>query len=222
MKVKGNDHLADIFEKNAIYASPYKYFNDPFDCSFFIDPTSFTQNNIQTWSANLSQPLNITTNTQIITNTIQDKLSNLLIKKGIICFASKSDNILMWSHYTDNHKGICLGFETSKDSTFFQKTLSVNYTNIYPIYKLPDNYGIFLVNVFRTKFEVWKYEEEYRKYSDSIGTIQFNKIALTDVFLGCEISNNDKCFVECLLNKYGYNHVNVKQYQKDTSNFQLV
>jgi hypothetical protein len=29
----------------------------------------------------------------------------------MLCFSRTSSNILMWSHYGDNHKGICLGFD---------------------------------------------------------------------------------------------------------------
>ena len=36
---------------------------------------------------------------------------------GVLCFASKENNLLMWAHYSNNHKGICL--ELDKDSDFF-------------------------------------------------------------------------------------------------------
>ena len=27
---------------------------------------------------------------------------------GVVCFSESYDNIIMWSHYSDNHKGFCL------------------------------------------------------------------------------------------------------------------
>ena len=33
----------------------------------------------------------------------------------VCCFSGKVDNILMWSHYADSHKGICLRFRSAKD-----------------------------------------------------------------------------------------------------------
>jgi hypothetical protein len=33
----------------------------------------------------------------------------------VCCFSGKVDNILMWSHYADSHKGICLRFRSVKD-----------------------------------------------------------------------------------------------------------
>jgi len=32
-------------------------------------------------------------------------------KYGVLCFSRRWNNILMWSHYADGHKGICLGFD---------------------------------------------------------------------------------------------------------------
>jgi hypothetical protein len=33
----------------------------------------------------------------------------------VCCFSGNDDNILMWSHYADSHKGICLRFRSKKD-----------------------------------------------------------------------------------------------------------
>ncbi len=32
-------------------------------------------------------------------------------KYGVLCFSRCWNNILMWSHYGDRHKGICRGFD---------------------------------------------------------------------------------------------------------------
>jgi len=33
---------------------------------------------------------------------------NTLEKKGICCFSEDKYNVLMWSHYSDKHRGFCL------------------------------------------------------------------------------------------------------------------
>lgn len=35
--------------------------------------------------------------------------------KGIICFSETFEEPLMWAHYADTHKGLCFGFEVSKE-----------------------------------------------------------------------------------------------------------
>jgi hypothetical protein len=51
------------------------------------------------------------------------KLCRDLCKKvsedlGLICFTTQRDNLLMWSHYADGHKGVVIGFDS--DHPFFQ------------------------------------------------------------------------------------------------------
>ena len=38
-------------------------------------------------------------------------------EKGIVCFAERDDCPLMWSHYGDEHCGICLGYSVPEKST---------------------------------------------------------------------------------------------------------
>ena len=34
-------------------------------------------------------------------------------QRGVACFTTELNNILMWSHYADGHKGFCLEFDTN-------------------------------------------------------------------------------------------------------------
>jgi hypothetical protein len=36
---------------------------------------------------------------------------------GVSCFSESWNSILMWSHYADRHKGICLGFDVPEERT---------------------------------------------------------------------------------------------------------
>jgi hypothetical protein len=51
---------------------------------------------------------------------------------GILCLSGKWDNILMWSHYTKDHKGFVIEF--AGDDPFFNLSLSkVNYSDERPL-----------------------------------------------------------------------------------------
>jgi hypothetical protein len=39
----------------------------------------------------------------------------------IACFCKEKSNIIMWSHYANYHKGICLKFDSAKDYHFFHE-----------------------------------------------------------------------------------------------------
>ena len=45
---------------------------------------------------------------------------------GIISFTESYNNLLMWSHYADEHKGIVIEFDYNALKTHFNKILSVS------------------------------------------------------------------------------------------------
>ena len=81
---------------------------------------------------------------------------------GILCLSGKWDNILMWSHYTDDHKGFVIEFSGSHD--FFGKRLiKVRYSDQRPLLgNRPDGWNDGAL--FHTKSKDWEYEDEYRKF----------------------------------------------------------
>jgi len=87
---------------------------------------------------------------------------------GVICFSEKPDEILMWSHYSDNHKGICLEFTAEKgtDLSNLDKNHKVEYLAEYPRLMLTDFVNNDLakasIKVMWTKAKIWEYENEWR------------------------------------------------------------
>lgn len=78
--------------------------------------------------------------------------------KGILCFSKNWTNPAQWSHYTDRHKGICLGFDVTENHL-----AKVNYVKE----RLSHNGEIneeLMLKFLTTKFEYWSYEEEYRSF----------------------------------------------------------
>jgi len=46
---------------------------------------------------------------------LESTLREVVQRFGALCFSSSWNNILMWSHYGDRHKGMCLGFDVPDD-----------------------------------------------------------------------------------------------------------
>jgi hypothetical protein len=95
----------------------------------------------------------------------QDNNSNY----AFLSLSKKQNNLLMWSHYSDSHRGFVLGFES--DHAFFQTTIprevraltEVGYSATRPIMPAPDqNWTNLAEIIFFTKSEHWSYEEELR------------------------------------------------------------
>lgn len=49
----------------------------------------------------------------LLTSKIQSELLKRY-ERGVCCFSSAYDNPLLWSHYGDQHKGICIGYRIDK------------------------------------------------------------------------------------------------------------
>lgn len=78
--------------------------------------------------------------------------------KGILCFSDNWRNPVLWGHYADKHRGMCLGFEIA-DSVLGK----VDYLDerIPVPSRLDDN---FMKSLLFSKFKHWEYEQEYRIY----------------------------------------------------------
>lgn len=81
--------------------------------------------------------------------------------QACLSLSANSTNILMWSHYSVNHTGFVIGFD-SKHEFFNNSVDPVIYSNkrppINPFEARHDG------DLFYTKSLDWSYEEEYRKF----------------------------------------------------------
>jgi hypothetical protein len=83
-------------------------------------------------------------------------------RKGIFSVTPINDNILMWSHYANSHKGLCIGFDSAKLFKFLGGGGGINYTNKYPIISPMEEEEKRYILQFLTKSIHWAYEAEYR------------------------------------------------------------
>jgi len=110
---------------------------------------------------------------------------------GLFCLSAKPDHLLMWSHYSDSHSGICVGFDCESKDSPFRNARRVVYRSSYPVCRvfaeapeLIQEKGTF------TKADDWSYEEEWRlvNFRDGACTKRFDPRFLKSVILGARIS----------------------------------
>ena len=63
---------------------------------------------------------------------VQRSLAGIRQRSGVISFAEHPYSILMWSHYADHHKGICLQFHRTKNFPTFGHAVHVDYKEELP------------------------------------------------------------------------------------------
>jgi len=212
--------VKDILENNSIFLSSPSTFNDPFDCKaqyvFKTDnkdeitngilkglTKKYPERKIEDLQKVAFDLANSKDQQNILSKEATLKLSDNINKLGIFCLSSKMDNILLWAHYADEHRGICIGYDRAKQGIDIAK--KVIYGKDYPkvdILKLGEKeYVKTLVDltVF-TKSEDWIYEDEYRiacyDVRDRLQRMQENTIK--EIYLGLKMIENKEAILDII------------------------
>jgi hypothetical protein len=109
---------------------------------------------------------------------------------GIYCLTTKNDNLLMWSHYANSHRGFCVGFDKFKLFETAQGMIGkITYSTDFPKVPMFEEGIGGLTQLIMTKSEHWEYEDEYRitKSSASRKTLILDNSAFKEIILGCNI-----------------------------------
>ena len=157
---------------------------------------------------------------------------------GVLCLAEEPDNILMWSHYADGHKGFVVGFNTDYPPFKREPLWKVVYQAERVKMDLtlrpggPEHLESTKA-VIRTKSLGWKYENEWRLvYRLSAAdheqieghTCYFFKIpptAIVRVILGCYCTEETEREVKAALANNSLNHVSLEKARLDDKEFRL-
>ncbi len=179
-----NKYLLDSLKNETLSMSSPTTFNDPFDCPILELLTLYGDDISRLISESYKECLKITC---FVKNTkVQPKLDN----DHNLIWEQKHDNDpeeylndLMWAHYADNHKGVCIKYHFNNDMTKFADEAKsqvayfrdVEYTSDMDSYR--KNGAINLQDAFFAKGQAWEYENELRLLSyDPKGTGDYASI----------------------------------------------
>jgi hypothetical protein len=88
----------------------------------------------------------------------------------IFCLSDNRTNPLLWSHYADSHRGLCIQFHHKVIP--FAASCAVTYSESYPTSSYPapesDINDLFTKSIL-TKSRHWAYENEFRLFSVRMG-----------------------------------------------------
>ena len=116
---------------------------------------------------------------------------------GVISLTSNPKNVVMWSHYSNSHKGFCVGFnsrELFNNSDHFGRGGKVIYLKDFPEILPTEDLIQQLIKQMYIKSDLWGYEDEYRlsKFEGSNMVVNFSPETLCEVILGCSINKSNK------------------------------
>ena len=227
-----NEHTENIIKNSALWFSRPSEFNDPFECYSIL--SSFSDSDVEKWLNIKESFLNATTNKQAearnramsmsekdIKDYIDSKLNDILI----CCFSKTEKEVLMWSHYSDKHKGMCFQFDVEKDPNLFISPYIVEYVpSISPKNYFLEPANEFIRQVITTKRYKWRYEQEVRvikypdetniNYADKGKTFGFKPEALRKIIFGCNASKETISKYKSLCAYNGFDHVTFSQMQQ--------
>lgn len=230
-----NEFIEDELVNNYLYFSDWTEFNDPFEGKISLNRSYSIEELFRLFSSLNKQRGSVLSKAQLkqVAEKIhRDKtcfisvLHSLLValhkKIGVCCFTKKNDNLLMWAHYADSHKGICLEFEPRQDLQIFSLILQMQYRKDFlPFNFLDDSKSISYLNLISQKSEEWKYEEEYRvyKYDFLDRKYGYNPRALKSVIFGCKTSEETISKIKKLFSNNPF--VSYKKCEQDNNSYKL-
>ena len=84
-------------------------------------------------------------------------------KLKISCFSERNDSLLMWSHYANEHKGICIEYDLAERDIIRPFLSPVYYSDqIFKISTFDELTPIKKIGALLTKCKDWEYEQEWR------------------------------------------------------------
>ncbi len=153
----------------------------------------------------------------------------------IFCVSETKDNLLMWAHYSDEHKGAVIKFRCIPEKdTALCAAKPVIYSNTVPLLTIEDFFSKrdraikeYLLNgILLTKSKDWEYEKEWREILlkqqngqdyDLRGVFEDE---LDSIYLGCRMENKERKEIMDIV-KHKRKNMKVFQSQKSVKEFKL-
>ena len=172
-------------------------------------------------------------------NESSNQFYNYLLERiKVACLTTHNDNTLMWSHYADKHKGICIEYDISQlqnNNNFILKKIDYNLSMLLFDLKneilLDNNKSIkSIIDLFTVKSKEWEYEDEYRilfydeENKNPNGTLI--NLPIKSICFGIQTSREDKELIYNIVNsinekRLDYNNDIIKLYQAELDDNEL-
>lgn len=168
------DRTSHLFVSGKLYHSTPDKFNDPFECkphwkwpSNPNDIRAIRKHLIKVAIKDGSSRKNaeklvsdFMKNSANVKTSISGATLSTFSRLRICCFTTDYKHLLFWSHYTNSHKGFCVGFNANVMPISY--AFKVRYQDQYPEIKYPEPIPEKRFEPALIKSKDWEYEQEYR------------------------------------------------------------
>lgn len=206
-----NKYLLDSLVKSQLFFAPRNQLNDPFDCN--INIPNALDHLIRSVNGEKSELLKkFRGDTDVLT-----RFDNNVDPLGICSFSLTLNETLMWSHYANDHKGICLRYDVPEEFlnnpdeiigvskvSYEPNSVSDWLNSNIELYD-KDHQG-FIINLLKTlltsKAPSWSYEEEVRIIRPVVGLYEIPRETLTHIIFGLQTSVSDESLIRSITDTY--------------------
>lgn len=170
----------DIFLRARLFTAPVAFLNDPCEglCRQDVPPTATG------WP-------------QYAAAREEERTRSNL---RVVSLTALNAHPLMWAHYADSHKGICIGFSTAHTPKLVTAR-PISYQSDLPTWNIVT--GKLISVAYMTKSADWEYEQEWRIFHEE-PHIQLGLNSIASVTLGARVSAADKEWVQDWIRVSGF------------------
>lgn len=184
------EHTRRAIVEREVWFSSLTEFNDPFEERVSVQ----LEGSNETWQARLGVPKPDEAKLPAWCRELEHGVREDASQIGMFCLSEVCDDILMWSHYSDQHRGVCLGFLTAAPSIFSDAqpmSYSEEYASFNYLDSTKDERGRIML---LRKAGHWQYEREWRVFRTGVGPglEHYEAGLLCCIILGCEIQPTDR------------------------------
>lgn len=226
-----SENLFKTLENSNLWFAGPTSFNDPFDCQI-NDQTKWSDDTIREFVKKTSPATGQKVDPEEIVRLNQqypdsfskfftDHFKSTVAKIGVTCFLPRPDNLLLWAHYSDDHKGVCLKFDTTDDPDFFDSTFAVKYSNVYPQFDYLTERDQLTNKAVLTKSKHWEYEGEIRTLKKTSGLYSFKKECLKEIIFGCKADSSKINTIKEIVANAAYPDLKLRQVKLKSNQYDI-
>lgn len=225
-----NKNLIDSLVNRSLYFALPANLNDPFDCQIDLKKSIY-------FAASRTSGINKDVLRRIASHDrFVGEIQSRMAKIGVCSFSLSLEEPLLWSHYADEHRGVCLLYEFTEDFLLDRSNEIVGVSDIeygenplsdWLIKSIPeqitdDFYDHFTAELLKKVLVVkaggWHYENECRIIREHAGPFSIPKGCLKQICFGMHTPEADMQLVKKIVDSSGYD-VNYCRIGKRESDF---
>ncbi len=156
-------NFVDIILNRRLYAAAFEDLNDPMEGIYLYSGT--------------------------MDKAAENEIYSQKKKLRICSLGADHDDILMWSHYADGHKGVAIGIKVLEG----YEAIPVIYSEGIKLFD--DIKGADAKKILSCKINAWRYEQEVRIFTER----KYVPVQIDTVYLGHKMAQEEKEFIKKLI-----------------------